>query len=44
MLITPPKNNLLVLGEEPAEGINGSIGIREKKLVLTLVTQIQNFA
>ena len=39
-----PQNNFLVLGKKPTEGINGSVGAAEKKLVLTLVEQIQNFA
>ena len=38
------KNNFLVLGEGPTEGINGSVGTTEKNLVLTLVKQIQTFA
>ena len=33
-----------MLGEGPTEGINGSAGSAEKKIVLTLVKQIQNFA
>ena len=37
------KNDFLVLGERTTEGINGSVGAAEKKLVLTLVKQIQNF-
>ena len=37
-------NNILVLGEEPNQSINDSIGSAEKKLVLTLVKQRQNFA
>ena len=39
-----PKNNFLVLGKWPTEGINGSVGTPEKKLVLTLVKQLQSFA
>ena len=35
-----PQNNFLVLGKKPTEGINGSVGAAEKKLVLTLVEQI----
>ena len=45
--IDNPKNNCLVLGEGPTEGINGSAGRAEKKLVLTnyyLLKQKQNFA
>ena len=38
------KNNFLVLGEGPNEGINNSTGAAEKKLVLTLVKRIQNVA
>ena len=38
------KNNFLVLGEGPTPGINDSTGATEKKLILTLVKQIQNFA
>ena len=30
--------------EGPAEGINGSVGIADKELILTLVKQIQNYA
>ena len=36
------KYNFLVLGEGPTFGINGSHGAAGKKLVLTLVKQIQN--
>ena len=42
--IDNPKNNFLVSDEEPTEGINGSAGTAEKRLVLTLVSQIQSFA
>ena len=38
------KNNFLVLGEGPTQGINDSTGAAEKKLVLTLVKETQNFA
>ena len=38
------KNNFLVLGEGPTQGINDSTGSAEKNLVLILVKQIQNFA
>ena len=38
------KNNFLVLGKGPTQGINDSTGSAEKKLVLTLVKQIQKFA
>ena len=38
------KNNFLVFGEGPTQGINDSTGAAEKKIVLTLVKQIQNFA
>ena len=38
------KNNFLVLGEGSIEAINGSVGATEKKIILTLVNQIQNFA
>ena len=37
------KNNFLLLGEGTNFDINGSNGAAEKKLVLTLVKQIQNF-
>ena len=37
-------NNFLVLGKGPTEGINGSVCTAGKKMVLTLVKQIQNFA
>ena len=39
-----PKNNFLVLGERPTEGINSIIGTAEKKLILTSVKQMQTFA
>ena len=39
-----PKNNFLVLGKGPTEGNNGGVCAAEKKIVLTLVKQIQNFA
>ena len=38
------RNNFLVLGEGPTEGINNSVGAAEKNLALTLIKQIQNFA
>ena len=38
------KSNFLVLGKGPTQGINDSTGSAEKKLVLTLVKQIQKFA
>ena len=38
------KNNFLLLGECPTYGINGSFGSLEKKLVLILIKQTQNFA
>ena len=38
------KSNFSVLGEGPTQGINDSTGSAEKKLVLTLVKQIQKFA
>ena len=38
------KNNFLVFGEGPTQSINTSTGEAEKKIVLTLVKQIQNFA
>ena len=39
------KNNCLVLGKGPADGINDSTGAAGKKLlVLTIVKQIHNFA
>ena len=37
------KNDFLVLVEQPTDSIDDSIGAAEKKLVLTLVKQIQNF-
>ena len=37
------KNDFLVLGEGDTFGINGSFGAPEKKLVLTLLKQRQNF-
>ena len=44
-LLDNSKNRFLVLGKEPTEGINGSVGTAKKiKLVLNLVKQIQNFA
>ena len=36
------KNNFLLLGEGPTEGINDSTGVAEKNLILTLVKQGQN--
>ena len=36
--------SILALAEGSTEGINGSVGAAEKKLVWTLVTQIQHFA
>ena len=42
--IDNPKNNFLVLDEGPTEGINSSVGAAGKKLLLTLVKQIQKFA
>ena len=39
-----PKNNFLVLAVGPTEGINGSAGKAEKKLVLNSVKQTQNLA
>ena len=38
------KSNFSVLGKGPTQGINDSTGSAEKKLVLTLVKQIQKFA
>ena len=38
------KNNFLVLGEVPTQGINDSTGAAEKKFALALVKQIQNVA
>ena len=38
------KNNFLVLGEGPTEGINGTVSTAEKKIVLSFVGKIQNFA
>ena len=35
------EKKILVLGKGPTQGINGTVG---KKIVLTLVKQIQNFA
>ena len=42
--IDNPKNNFLVLGEGPTEGINYRVGAADKKLLLTLLKQIQYFA
>ena len=39
--IDNPKSNFLVLGKEPTESVNSSVGTAEKNLVLTLVKQIQ---
>ena len=44
LILIIKKNNFLVLGEGPTQGINDSTGATEKKLILTLVKQIQNFA
>ena len=38
------KNNFLVLGEGPTEGINGTVSTAGKKIVLSFVEKIQNFA
>ena len=38
------KDNFLVLGEGPTQGINDSTGSAEKNLVLIVVKQIENFA
>ena len=38
------KIKLLVLGEVSTDGVNYSVGAAGKKLVLTSVKQIQNFA
>ena len=38
------KSNFSVLGKGPTQGINDSTGSAEKKLVFTLVKQIQKFA
>ena len=37
------KNDFLILGEVDTFGINGSFGAPEKKLILILVKQRQNF-
>ena len=37
------KNNFLILGKGPTFGINSNHGAENKKLVLTLVKQIQHF-
>ena len=38
------KNNFLVLDDGPSQGTNDSTGAAEKKVVLTLVKEIQNVA
>ena len=38
------KNNFSVLGDGATQGINDDTDSAEKKLLLTLVKQIQNFA
>ena len=38
------KNNILILGKGPTFGINGGFCEPEKKFVLILLKQIQNFA
>ena len=38
-----PQNDFLVLDKGPTDGINGSVGAAEEKLVLNLVKQIQSF-
>ena len=43
-MLTIAKNNFLILGLGPTFGVNGSFGSPEKKLVLLLLKQIQNFA
>ena len=40
--IDQSRNNFLVLGEGPIEGINGRVAAAEKKSILTLIKQIQN--
>ena len=37
------KNDFLILGEVPTFGINRRFGVSEKKLILVLVKQTQNF-
>ena len=37
------KNTFLILGEQPTEDINDSVGAGEKKLALTLIKQRQDF-
>ena len=37
------KNDFLILGEGDTFGINGSFGASEKKLIIILVKQRQNF-
>ena len=44
LMLIIQKNNFLVLSKAPAEGINGSVDAAGKKIILTLVKQIQNFA
>ena len=43
-MLTISKNNFLILGKGPTFGINWSFGSPEKKKVLILLKQIQNFA
>ena len=43
LILIIQKNNFLVLGEEPTNGINNSNGAAGKRLVLTLVWEIQDF-
>ena len=44
LILIIKKNNFLVLGEGPTQGINDSTSAAGKKLVLNLVKQIPNFA
>ena len=37
------QNDFLVLDKGPTDGINGSVGAGQEKLVLNLVKQIQSF-
>ena len=38
------KNNFLLLGGGPTDGINDGTGVAEKEILLTLVKQRQNFS
>ena len=44
LILIIEKNNFLLLAKGPTDGVNDSTDVAGKKLVLTLVQWIQNFA